>query len=191
MSNALQEQALDTVFRRYNHRIMNNIQRGDYVECLVAALLGPKWTLPWTTGYDWAPWDLEHDSEFKIEVRQSAARQPWHTDEDFEARPPRFDIAPRKGYFTRNNEWVPQPGRPAGIYIFAWHPKTKKELVDHRAPEQWTFYVIATEKLPKCQRGIGLSGIESRGARKVRSDCLATAVEQLLSANSKDARIER
>ena len=121
MSDSLQDRALDTVFDRYNRCVMNNIQRGDYAECLVAELLGPEWVLPWTTGYDWAPWDLKHRStKVKIEIRQSAARQPWDTCEDFEAKPPKFDIAPRKGYWTRDNdEWIPKRGRHAPIYIFA------------------------------------------------------------------------
>ena len=43
-------------FRRLTPRIlMLPIHRADYVECLVATLLGPAWTLPWTNGYDWAP----------------------------------------------------------------------------------------------------------------------------------------
>ena len=75
MKDPLQEVALATVFARYSRRVMNNIQRADYVECLVAALLGTEWTLPWATGYDWAPWDLEHVSVANIEVRQAAARQ--------------------------------------------------------------------------------------------------------------------
>ena len=52
MSNSVQEQTLATVFGRYDRRVMNNIHRADYVECLVATLLGPAWTLPWTSGYD-------------------------------------------------------------------------------------------------------------------------------------------
>ena len=52
MSNSVQEQTLATVFARYDRRVMNNIHRADYVECLVATLLGPAWTLPWTSGYE-------------------------------------------------------------------------------------------------------------------------------------------
>ena len=190
MSDASQEKALATVFSRYNRPVMNNIQRGDYVECLVAALLGPEWTLPWTEGYDWAPWDLKHVSKVKIEVKQAAACQTWpKKDECSLAKPPRFDIAPRKGYWALDGEWIPKPGRQAGIYIFAWHPEPCKALADHRAPEQWIFYVIQTKRLPPKQRSIGLAWIEGR-TRKVRSGSLARAVEQLLSANSEVAGIE-
>ena len=37
MSNSVQEQALATVFARYDRRVMNNIHRADYVECRNAA----------------------------------------------------------------------------------------------------------------------------------------------------------
>ena len=83
--------------------------------------------------------------------------------------------------------WNEDPGRPADIYIFAWRPETKEDLVDHRAPEQWTFYAIPTEVLPAVQRSIDLARIESL-TRKVLSDSLAPAVEQLLKRRSKVER---
>ena len=189
MSNALQDQALSTVFDRYNRHIMNNIQRGDYVECLVDALLGPEWTLPWKRGYDWAPWDLKHDSKCKIEVRQSAALQTWPRPKHSRPKPPKFDIAHRKGYWTRCGKWIREPGRHADIYIFAWHPEQNEDVADHRAPEQWMFYVVPTKALPEKQR-IGLAEIESL-TRPVRSESLTLTVAQLLSALSSDANVER
>ena len=183
MSNTVQEQALQTVCDRYDRRVMNNIQRGDYVECVVAALLGCKWTLPWTIGHDWAPWDLEHEDGTKIEVKQSAARQTWHKRESFEATPPQFDIAPRNGYWDRDGEWKDERGRPADIYIFAWHPETRKDVADHRKPEQWEFYVIRSTALPGCQRGISLSSVKEKGARRVDSHSLAVAVKHLLKTD--------
>ena len=138
------KRALKKLFERYDRRVMNNIDRGHYVECLVAMLLGPAWSLTWETGYDWAPWDLEHDRGTKLEVKQSAARQTWHKEEDFQAKAPSFDIAPRTGYSDRDGNWKNKPGRHASIYVFAWHPETKRGLADQRAPEQWTFYVVQT-----------------------------------------------
>ena len=179
MSNSVQEPTLATVFARYDRRVMNNIHRADYVECLVATLLGPAWTLPWTSAYDWAPWDLEHVSGARIEVKQAAARQPWHQGESVQARPPRFDIAPRGGYWTLDSTWVEQPGRLADIYIFAWHPETRERIVDHREPEQWTFFVLRTETVPAAQRSISLARVE-RLARTVRAESLPPTVKQML-----------
>ena len=188
MSNSVQEQTLATVFARYDRRVMNNIHRADYVECLVAMLLGPAWTLPWTSAYDWAPWDLEHVSGARIEVKQAAARQPWHRDESVQARPPRFDIAPRGGYWTLDSTWVEQPGRLADIYIFAWHPETRESIVDHREPEQWTFCVLRTETLPAAQRSISLARVE-RLARTVRAESLAPTVKQMLKRGDEPGSI--
>ncbi len=92
---------------------MNNVHRAEYVECLLTELLGSGWTLPWTQEYDWAPWDPEHDSGCRLEVEQSAARQPRHTGENATAGPARFDIAPRTGYRRRHGVWIDEPGRPA------------------------------------------------------------------------------
>ena len=32
--------------------VMNNVYRADYVECLVAAMLGTDWWLTWVRGWD-------------------------------------------------------------------------------------------------------------------------------------------
>ena len=108
-----------------------------------------------------------------------AARQPWHRDESVQARPPRFDIAPRGGYWTLDSTWVEQPGRLADIYIFAWHPETRESIVDHREPEQRTFFVLRTETLPAAQRSISLARVE-RLARTVRAESLAPTVKPML-----------
>lgn len=180
--DTLQEQALETVSERYNRRVMNNIHRAEYLECLVAALLGPDWILPWKTGYDWAPWDLEHiSSGTRIEIKQSAAYQPWHSDDHVQRNSPRYDISPRKGYWTRDSQWIDNPGRPAHIYIFAWHPVTDRELVDHRMPEQWIFHAAPSGILPARQGSISLSALERLDIRKAGPDSLASILEQLQS----------
>ena len=107
------------------------------------------------------------------------AREPWHRDESVQARPPRFDIAPRGGYWTLGSTWVEQPRRLADIYIFAWHPETRESIVDHREPEQWTFFVLRTETLPAAQRSISLARVE-RLARTVGAESLAPTVKPML-----------
>ncbi len=178
MSKSLKERVFETVLSRYDRRVMNNIHRAEYVECLVANLLGNAWTLPWTEGWDWAPWDLRHDSGKTLEIKQSAARQSWHREENVRAKPPRFDIAPRKGYWTTESDWVDEPGRAADIHVFAWHPETDKKLVDQRNQDQWTFYVLRTKELPPQQKSIGLAGVEAL-TLLVRAESLADAVLRL------------
>ena len=141
----LRQRTLETVLKRFDREIMNNIHRAEYVECLVANLLGDAWTLPWTEGWDWASWDLRHGSGTTLEIKQSAARQPWHREANFRPRPPRFDIAPRKGYWTSESEWIDEPGRAADVYVFVSHPETDAKLADHRHTEQWASCVVPTD----------------------------------------------
>ena len=99
MTDPLHRKILSAIAGRYDRPIMNNIHRAEYVEHLVAAALGSRWVLPWSDGFDWAPWDLEHrPSATRIEVKQSAALQPWHSAQGARTRAPRFDIAPRTGH---------------------------------------------------------------------------------------------
>lgn len=51
---ALRRRILATLMRRYDTRVMNNIYRVDYVECLVAFTLGTDGWLTWAHGLDWA-----------------------------------------------------------------------------------------------------------------------------------------
>ena len=75
---------------------------------MVALALGPEWKLPCEHRWDWAPWDIEHESGARIEVKQSAVRQTWDREEVAERRNPSFNIALRKGIF--NSGWKPLGG---------------------------------------------------------------------------------
>lgn len=160
MPNSIHRNILTSLVQRYDCRVMNNIHRAEYVECLVAEFLGTGWTLPWTNGYDWAPWDIEHVSGARLEIKQSAALQPWHVGNQTRTKSPRFDIAPRKGYWTRDGTWIEGPDRPANLYVFAWHGKERAAVADHRAPDQWRFFVVPTHRLPERQDSIGLPGLK-------------------------------
>ncbi len=147
---------------------MTNSWRGDYMECMIALVLGDDWILPWENGEDWASWDIEHRNGARIEVKQSAARQTWHLDYMAPHRYPNFDIAPRTGYWTeRGNRWVDSPGRSADIYIIAWHDERAVDIANHTDPGQWRFYVVASRDLPENQKTIGLRTL------KKLSDCCA------------------
>ena len=157
------QQVRDTLMRRYESALLDNIYRGDYVECLVALSLGIGWELTWVSGWDWAAWDIEHESGARIEAKQSAARQRWDRTLEAPIRRPRFDIAPREGFWTRDgNAWMQfqEPSRPADIYVLAWHGERQNKLANHCDPLQWQFFVVPEKRLPKSQKSIGLAGIE-------------------------------
>ena len=167
---------------RYERPIMSNVDRAGFVECMVTTLLGPEWGLMWSLGDDWAPWDIEHPlSKAKIEIKQSAARQPWHPTNVSTSRPPRFDIKPRRRYSLTDRRWTGKPARAADLYIFCWHPDPRRQFADHRDPRKWEFIMVPTERLPPGQKTIGLRRVRELG-ESVRSDSLALAVEKILEA---------
>ena len=150
------------LMRRYDTSVMNNVYRADYVECLVAFTLGTDWWLTWTHGWDWAAWDIQHTSGARLEVKQAAARQSWDHKTPARRRVPRFDIAPRTGYWTQDgSRWVDSPGRMADLYVFAWHGESRDGYADHRDINQWEFFVVAEQDLPKNQKHIGLTGLKA------------------------------
>ena len=171
---------------RYERRIMSNVDRAGFVECMVRTLLGTDWQLMWILGDDWAPWDIEHLSKAKIEIKQSAARQSWHPPNVSNVGAPRFDIRPRRRYSPTERRWTGQPARAADLYIFCWHPEALEQFADHRDPEQWEFIVVPTERLPVGQKTIGLASLRDIG-ESVRSNSLALAVGRMLDARGNDA----
>jgi hypothetical protein len=150
-------------------RVMSNLTRPIYVEAMVALLLGEGWKY---LG-DWGGWDLERQDGRRVEVKQTAARQPWTQDEE---AAPRFDIAPREGYWL-GTQWVACRGRHADVFVFAHHPVFDAEVCDHRDPAQWRFYVLPTARLPEGQRTIGLEPLKALDAKEVPHQQLADEVE--------------
>lgn len=152
---------LDMLIRRYDRPIINNVDRGDYIECMIASALGAGWRLTWEDGWDWAAWDCEHVlSGARLEIKQAAARQSWDRESERPRRNPDFDIASRRGYWPKEgSRWIQRPGRQADLYVFAWHGR-RDEHADHRDPGQWQFFVVAERSLPAGQKSIRLSKLE-------------------------------
>ena len=74
---AIHQRTVDRLVQRvYDQPLINNAERGAYVEHMIAlALKGKGWDLTWP----WASWDLEYlrwpeEKRPRIEVKQSAAR---------------------------------------------------------------------------------------------------------------------
>ena len=164
MTTPQHEEILAMLKRRYDGPIMNNVYRGDYVECMIASALWADWRLPWADGWDWAAWDCEHTtSRARLEVKQAAARQTWDKGTTPQRRNPAFDIAPRSGYWTREGEWIDSPGRQADVYVFAWHGGDD-DHADHTDARQWRFFVVAERDLPQGQKSIGLRRLKEIAA---------------------------
>ena len=170
---------LKMIQSRYDQRIMNNIHRSDYVECMIVLALGNDWRLPWSDGWEWAPWDCVHRSTgTRLEIKQAAADQIWDQESSTVNPNPRFDIAPRKGYWLEDgSEWVDAPGRLADIYVFAWHGRAGHKHTDQRDANQWDFFVLAENLLPDNQKSIGLSKI-----RKIVDPCTIMHLQQAVES---------
>ena len=180
---ALHLRILNRIRGRYDRPIMNNVDRAQYVECLVALTLGEAWRLiREEDGWEWAAWDCQHDSGARLEVKQAAARQSWDEEASVPRRLPRYDIAPRSGYWTEDgSRWLDAPGRPADLFVFAWHDERRYEYADQRDAGQWRFFVVAERNLPRRQKSIGL-----RRLNAIASPChiaeLGSAVESARTA---------
>ena len=174
MPDDLHRRIVGNLIERYNKPFIDNVDRGSYVECMIALALDPAWVLP---GGVWNAYDLEHsESGARMEVKQSArSRQTTTEAYDEKPAPPSFSIAPKK--VLMGLEWtdLDPPRRVADIYVFAWHPVTGAHA-DHRHADQWEFYVVREDALPD-QKTIGLKRV-SYLAQPVGYDGLAAAVEE-------------
>ena len=173
MPNDLHDRIIGKLLERYNEPLIDNVDRGAYVECMIALALGDAWRLPKGA---WSAYDLEHSATgARMEVKNSSVRQISMG--GYSARPsnPTFVIKPKKGYW--NPEWTElhPPRRTADLYVFALHPIADEEA-DHRRADQWRFYVVPEADLPD-QKTIVLKRIE-RLAQAATWEELAGAVEE-------------
>src|ERR1039458_3817705 len=84
--------------RLFDTPIMQNQIRPLYVEAMVEGALGPAWRY---VGGNWAGYDFESDQGVRLEVKQSAAIQPWSAKRGTVTRGV-FDIRERTGYYGEN-----------------------------------------------------------------------------------------
>ena len=178
-ADPLHHKVISSIVQRHDRAIMTDEHRQEYVVCLVAELLAPDWTSPWTKGHDWALWDLEHGSGARIRIKQSAARESWDAGRNVETRTSWFDIALPDLFMSPEGEYIEPPDRLAEIFIFAWHGETRESAADHRAPDQWRFLVVPAKSVRANLRSIGLHDLEET-THAVGFDSLAGAVREAL-----------
>lgn len=160
---------VEILSERYQGPLIENKERGVYVEAMIAEILGTKWELTYRLpGYGtWSEWDIENRTTGKrIEIKQSAACQTWHSGTNVATKPV-FSIKEAEGYFgpdhgEMDSGWTQfeSPTRLADLYIFAWHGVGCENNPDHRDRAQWEFYVVSARDLPKGQKSIGLQPLK-------------------------------
>ena len=124
--------------------------------------LGGDWPLVSTDG---SGWDLQHKDDARLKVKPSAGRQTWTGRAGLQGRATRgsFDIGERKGcWIEGGKQHVAWAGRPADLFVFAWHPVIDPARVDHRDSWPWLFFVVPEPALPVRQKRLGLALIERR-----------------------------
>jgi hypothetical protein len=147
---------------RYDQPVMSNLVRPDHVEFLISVALGGDWPL---VSADGSGWDLQHKDGARLEVKPSAAQQTWTGRASLEGRATRgsFDVGGRKGCWVEGGkQHVAWEGRPADLFVFAWHPVIDPARVDQRDPRPWLFFVVPEPALPVPQKRLGLALIERR-----------------------------
>jgi hypothetical protein len=176
----------------FTPRILNNSHRGDVVEMMVLAALGPEWQF---VGLGWHPWDLQRGSgptRIRMQVKQSAALQLWGATKrpsitfNWSKKPP--------SYIARDNpnEEIELEGWFCDIFVVGVHRDSDRATVDQVDPRQWEFLILASVDLPaRCNsmtltkalakwelfRWAGLKdGVENAIARLGRDKLLATSV---------------
>jgi len=161
----------------FDQLVISNLYLPHYVERMIALALGEGFAL---VSADWAAWDIESSEGVRIEVKHSAAWQTWSDVTGGKPSKGVFDISARTGHWTDGGaKWVPKAGRQADLYVFAWHPITEPDKVDHRDPSQWLFYVVPAAELPAEQNTIRQSVVARRWSERRFSE-LRSAVRKLV-----------
>ena len=171
----------------YERCVIGNVERGAYVECMIELALSEH-DQNWRLTEPWTGWDLEYqETRARLQIKQSAALQRWNPrvrepHAGSEAQPkrmrnPRFSIKPNKGYYSEDGAWIAtKEQRQADLYVFAWHPEENLDIVDQRCPDQWEFFVVADEYLPK-QGSIALEPLKRLPAKRCDYKALAATVD--------------
>lgn len=145
--------------------LLVNTERGSFSEFIVSAALDLDLS---GTKVDWGPYDVsfpyhwvcgtEPRDEVRIEVKSAAYLQSWEQHKpssiSFSIRPARaWD--PALGYYGELK-------RQSDLYVFCHYTQTEREKADPLVLDDWTFYILPTERLNQCcgdQKTIGLSSL--------------------------------
>jgi hypothetical protein len=165
--NRLKEQLNERLFG--GSLIQNNV-RGEYIEQIVANCLSNDWA---HCAGDWAGWDFERTDGVRLQVKQSADLQTWGAAK----RPASFSIAPATGYYLNGTKWIAEPGRPAHLYLFAWHGVVD-ETADQTDPRQWQFFAVSEPALPANAKTISVRTLK-RLAKPLGATAISVEVDRL------------
>ena len=143
------------VKRVYDQPLINNVERGAYIEHMIELALGEQWGLTWP----WASWDLQHEETLaRIEIKQSAARQPWHR-----RRPPE---SPARPGAYHDGPCGPR-GRRAGVRSVPCADARSRASARRRSRRPWRCSV-ASPSLPGWLRRGRVRWLPANGRPRLR-----------------------
>ena len=162
---ALRRRIQTTLMRKYDTPIMNNVYRADYVECLarvyardrLVAYLDPRLGLG----------RMGLSAHVGGPARGQAGRgEAIMGPRDIRTAPLSAlrHRAPHRptGHRTGADGWTwTLRGVWRNLYVFAWHNESRDGYADHRDANQWLFFVVAEQDLPKNRKSIGLTGLNA------------------------------
>ena len=121
--------------------LISNATRGTLAEFIVAMAMGIDLT---TVREEWDAYDLETEDGIKIEIKTSAYLQTWFQKDYSKII---FSIKPAFFWDAKTNKTSKIKSRPSDIYVFCLLKHKDKKTVNPLKLEQWTFYVVSTEKI--------------------------------------------
>lgn len=168
--------------------LLTNVVRGVIAEFLVAHKLGITETEEDIRKEEWDPYDLDYCGK-KIEIKSASYIQTWKQEKCSEIK---FNIAKKKSWDRKTNEWSNTKQRNCDIYVFCLLAEKCKP--DPTNVQHWKFYVVDTKTLnekykdydeSKNRRYISLSAlkgmVKDNSATKVSSyDELKIDVDNLI-----------
>jgi hypothetical protein len=152
--------------------LTGNIQRGRLAEYIVALALGQADGVR----VEWDAYDLLLADGTKIEVKSSAYLQSW---EQVKLSTIRFGIAPTLYWDEQTRTSDDEKKRQADIYVFCLLHHKEQETLDPMDLDQWTFFVLPTQKLNEQlggQKELGLAALGRLQARECSFAGLADAI---------------
>lgn len=117
--------------------LISNATRGCLAEFIVAHALG----LADKTRDEWCPFDLETNSNIKVEVKSASYLQSWFHKEHSKIL---FSIRPSRAWSADTNVMATELKRQADVYVFCLlNHKEKDEQFDPMNLDVWDFYVVS------------------------------------------------
>ncbi len=127
----------------YSNVLTNNL-RGVFAEFLVGTALDAVGG----TRTEWDAFDVLYGGarikkEAKIEVKSSAYLQSWQQEKPSTIS---FGVGERYAFDPATNDWMPEKGRVADLYVFCvYREKKDRDPAKVLDLSRWSFYVVSTK----------------------------------------------